>query len=135
MSARKTTRRRKPHKGQFKKGTPKPPNSGRKKGTPNLQTSETKANIEGAYAARGGLDRLLKWIDKSDLNETIFYSQMWMRLLPIQMQGVVTTSMTMRITSEELVKRLEERGLPPMLPKLTDDRIIDAEVVEDEKNE
>src|SRR5262249_47010664 len=106
--------RRKRGKGSpFKKGRRKV--GGRKKGVPNRVTAEAKATIEGAAAAVGGVDGLAAWYREKALHRTIFWSDIFVRLLPLQVQSSVASSMVVKLTAEELAKRLHDRGLPPIV--------------------
>lgn len=98
---------------QYPKGHPKPPNSGRKAGTQNKQTVEVRNLLEECCKEIGGLKRLVKWV-KSDIeHETIFWSSMYMRLLPLHVQGSGPGGeLVITIKRDELAQRLQERGLP-----------------------
>ena len=121
--------------GSFKAGDPR---AGRPRGVVNKRTLECKTILEAAVKGKGGVKGLLEWVNRCNENETIFWSIMFMKLLPVHIQGQVDTSLTVNVTGEELAKQLEERGLPPVVfgrrvPQI--DRkvgeIIDA-VIEDE---
>ena len=60
-------------KHRFKKGDPKPPNSGRKKGTPNKIPRKVKEDIEDAFTKLGGVAGLIKWAKKSNKNQEKLY--------------------------------------------------------------
>ena len=66
----------------FKKGRQK--TGGRKAGTFNKITVAVKDVIAMAAKRIGGLDRLVKWINESPENERLFWSQMYMKRLPLQ---------------------------------------------------
>jgi hypothetical protein len=101
------------HCAQFKKGEPRPANSGRRAGTPNKRTVFVKGILEDAAIEIGGLQRLVKWIKDSPQNEYAFWTSMFMRLLPVQLQGAGQNGeLVMKISREELARKLEERGLP-----------------------
>jgi hypothetical protein len=98
----------------FQKGNPKPANSGRKKGTPNKRTIYVREVLEAAAAQIGGVRRLTEWIKEAPENEFAFWSSMYMKLLPVHLQGsgedgeVVVRNLSM----DELRRELQERGLP-----------------------
>jgi hypothetical protein len=114
----------------FKKGHAKL--AGRKAGVPNKRTVRVKEAIEEVAARLGGPDGLLKWVHESPENETIFWSSMYVRLLPVQLHGTGKDGeLVLQIKREELAQKLIEHGLPPTvlgidLPKLQDLRIIES---------
>lgn len=118
---------RNPRGKPFKKGHKKIENSGRKTGTPNHRTVFVKGMLEECAQRIGGLDRLIAWVEADVENERIFWSQMFMRLLPVQVSGTIRqeSEFIIKIKREELARKLIERGLPPMVfgvdvPKLED---------------
>jgi hypothetical protein len=120
----------------FKKGEPRPKKAGRRKGTPNKTTVIVKEVLEVAARRIGGVERLIRWINKAPENEFAFWSSMYMRLLPVQhavTANINHTDVTIQIKREELARKLEERGLPPMLfgVDLPEPELIDAEPVEE----
>lgn len=60
---------------------------GRKKGTPNKITGVAKSAIEFAAEGLGGGARLMAWAKSDPLNERVFWSQIYTKLLPLQLQG------------------------------------------------
>lgn len=54
---------------------------GRKKGSVNKTTKEAKEAIELAFEGIGGVNALILWAED---NKSVFYSQVWPKLLPIQ---------------------------------------------------
>jgi len=61
----------------------------------------------------GGLDRLIAWIKESPQNEFAFWTTVYPRLLPLHIRGPGPQGeLTVEIKSDELSRRLEERGLP-----------------------
>jgi hypothetical protein len=88
---------------------------GRVKGVPNKRTVECRGVLEQAVKLKGGAKGLVEWIDKSDENAMVFWSQMFMRLVPAQLEVQSSSEMTVRVTREELARQLEERGLPPIV--------------------
>jgi hypothetical protein len=119
----------------FQKGTPKPANSGRKPGVQNHRTIFIKELLEDAVVRMGGIEGFLKWVKASPENETIFWSQLMPKLVPIQIQGTGTDgSLVVEIRQEELAQKLVEHGLPPVIfgvdiPRLEDDTVINGTVV------
>lgn len=63
----------------FKPGTPKPPNSGRKKGVPNSFTTSMKEAFRIAFDEMGGAQALAEW---GKLNPDRFYP-LASKLIPI----------------------------------------------------
>jgi hypothetical protein len=128
----------------FKKGEPRPKKAGRRAGTPNKTTVVAKEMLVIAAERIGGVERLIKWIRKAPENEFVFWSSMYMRLLPSRSEQpsptlhVHHTDVTVQIKREELARKLEERGLPPALfgvdlPELpeSEPELIDVESVEE----
>jgi len=60
---------------------------GRKKGTPNKTTIAAKEAISMAADGIGGVARMIEWIKEDDANEKVFWSQMYTKLLPHQVEG------------------------------------------------
>jgi hypothetical protein len=99
----------------FTKGEPRPPNAGRKKGTPNKRTVDIRSTLYAAATEMGGLRGLVKWIKKDPINERLFWSQMYMKLLPRSIEGSGENGeieLTHKFTREEMLLKLEEHGLP-----------------------
>ena len=99
----------------FKKGTPRPEKAGRKPGGLNRQTLAVRSAIEAAACEIGGVDRLVAWIKESAENEYVFWSSMYLKLLPIRVMGSGERGeieLNVRITEDELLRKLRERGLP-----------------------
>jgi hypothetical protein len=69
------------------KGKPRPPGSGRAKGTPNRISAKFKEVLEIVIDRAGGAEGLWKWINASQENMKIFWSQMAIKLLPLQLTG------------------------------------------------
>lgn len=67
----------------FQKGQPRPANAGRKKGTENKVTSDIKAMIVGALAAKGGQAYLER---QADENPVAFMGLLG-KVLPMQVTG------------------------------------------------
>jgi hypothetical protein len=61
--------------------------SGRRKGTPNKFTSIAREAIETAAVKIGGADRLSKWAKESPENERAFWTQIYPKLMPLQVTG------------------------------------------------
>lgn len=55
---------------------------GRQKGTRNKITREAKTMIALAAEGIGGLPRLIRWAKRNNKNETVFWSQIYSRLIP-----------------------------------------------------
>ena len=65
----------------------KPPNAGkgRPKGVPNKVTTAAKTAIELAAEGLGGAKRLQEWAQSDPLNERAFWTQIYTKLLPLQL--------------------------------------------------
>jgi hypothetical protein len=66
------------------KGTPGP---GRPKGKGNYTTRAAKDVIAMAAEGLGGVNRIIEWAQEDPLNERAFWSNMYPRLLPVQVSG------------------------------------------------
>ena len=73
--------------GTFVKGQKKP-YQGRGKRGPAKTTLAAKEAIAQAAEKLGGADGLYKWAKKSDENESMFWTRIYPRLLPVQLSGV-----------------------------------------------
>lgn len=67
----------------FEKGKSGNPN-GRKNGSPNKLTAAAKLAIETAAEGLGGAKRLEAWVREDPLNERAFWTQIYTKLLPLQ---------------------------------------------------
>ena len=104
-------RKPKSNSNSFKKGRQK--TGGRKAGALNKITVAVKDVIAMAAQRIGGLDRLVKWILKSPKNERLFWSNMYMRLLPLQINTKVErTDTVVYKTVEEFRVALIKLGMP-----------------------
>jgi hypothetical protein len=56
-----------------------------RQGTPNKMSRECKEMIATAFECVGGLEGLVAWINASDENRTAFYTRMYIRLLPFNL--------------------------------------------------
>jgi hypothetical protein len=63
------------------KGKPRPPNSGRKAGTPNKATCAAKEAFALAFEGMGGIPAFTTW---AKANETEFY-KLYARLIPVDL--------------------------------------------------
>lgn len=99
----------------FKPGTPKPPDSGRKKGTPNKITLTVKEQIELCYVKIGGDKRFAEW---ADANPDLFYVHIYPKIIPkdINVTGTIGVAQLL-IEAGEAMKLVESRIVPsPSLP-------------------
>lgn len=60
---------------------------GRKKGTPNKLTQTAKDAISVAADRIGGVDRLVDWVKEDPINERAFWTNIYPKLLPLQIAG------------------------------------------------
>lgn len=60
---------------------------GRPKGSKNKTTVAVKDAITAAADGIGGTERLIAWIRADEKNESVFWSQMYTKLLPHQVEG------------------------------------------------
>ena len=98
------------------KGQPRPAGAGRRAGSLNRQTVLAKSIIEQAAAELGGLQRLVEWVRADPKHEYAFWTSMFMRLLPVQVQDTGQDSVEeVPLTHEDIQRQLVELGLPPMV--------------------
>jgi hypothetical protein len=103
----------KPRGRPFVKGQPK--SAGRKMGALNLHTRAIREMIEAAAEGLGGTARLIAWAMEDEINERLFWTSIWPRILPVQIVGAGARGeieVNVKYSREELMKRLIERGLP-----------------------
>lgn len=60
---------------------------GRPKGSPNKTTALAKQAITEAFDNLGGVDALVKWALSDPDYLKVFYSQIWVKVLPLQVTG------------------------------------------------
>lgn len=77
---------------------------GRKKGTPNKTTVKAKEAIEIAAQGLGGADRLIAWAKEDPSNEKVFWSQMYTKLLPLQVKGDPDAPVAVAVVERKIVK-------------------------------
>jgi hypothetical protein len=86
---------------------------GRRAGALNKNTITVKDTIAMAAENIGGVDRLVTWINESPTNERLFWTQMYLRLLPLQINTKVErTDTVVYKTVEDFRVALIERGIP-----------------------
>ena len=66
---------------------------GRPKGVPNKITTEAKEVIAAAAAELGGKERLVEWVREDPKNEAAFWSSIYPKLLPLQLNAAHTVSL------------------------------------------
>jgi hypothetical protein len=74
----------------FKPGDPKPEGSGRKPGTQNKFTQETKAALHQAFEDLGGIPSLVQWARR---DPGAFYS-LWVKTLPKDVNLGITETLS-----------------------------------------
>lgn len=86
---------------------------GRRAGVANKMTVAVKDAIAIAADRIGGVNRLVRWIKQSQKNERLFWTQMYTRLLPLQINTKVErTDTVVYKTVEEFRVALIECGMP-----------------------
>ena len=78
---------------------------GRPKGALNKTTMAAKEAIAYAFEGLGGAERLVKWAKSDEKNESAFWVSIYPKLLPLQVNGDVTTTVTHRaedLTDDQL---------------------------------
>jgi hypothetical protein len=56
---------------------------GRKTGVPNKMTSEVREAIALAFQGIGGVPKLIEW---AEANQSLFYTAIWLKLLPLSLK-------------------------------------------------
>jgi hypothetical protein len=108
---------------------PKPPTSGRKPGVQNIQTRAVRTIINEACAMIGGSQRLAEWIREDPVNEMLYWTKIYPRLLPLTVQGSgLHGEIELTIsTREQMLDRLKAHHLPESLFGY-DRPVLDGEV-------
>ena len=73
---------------------------GRPKGSLNKTTASAKAIIEEAAQGLGGAERLLEWAKEDAANEKAFWSVVFPKLLPLQVNADVATTVVRKTVYE-----------------------------------
>lgn len=60
---------------------------GRPKGSQNKVAKAAKEAIADAFEGLGGIDGLIEWASKNDEHRKCFYSQIWPKIVPLQLSG------------------------------------------------
>jgi hypothetical protein len=85
----------------------KPPRAGmgRPKGALNKTTTAAKDAIALAFEGLGGTQRLIDWAKEEPENERAFWTSIYPKLLPLQVNGELTSTVTHRaedLTDDQL---------------------------------
>ena len=67
-----------------------PKKMGRPKGSPNKIQQAAREVIAMAADELGGVDRIVAWAKEDKINERLFWSSVYPRLLPLSIQGTAT---------------------------------------------
>lgn len=90
--------------------------SGRPKGAVNKTTKAAKEAIAEAFENMGGIQALVEWAGKNDDNRKVFYSQIWPKIVPLQIGGEpgnpLRTEMDLTGLSDEQLRALASIKLP-----------------------
>jgi hypothetical protein len=70
-----------------KSNLPPGPGPGRPKGIPNKVTTIAKNVIADAADRLGGVDRLVAWAQEDAKNERAFWTALYPKLIPVQVEG------------------------------------------------
>lgn len=68
--------------GRFGKGNP-----GKPKGATNKNTRLAKEAIAMAAEKLGGVDRIVEWAQEDPINERAFWTALYPKLIPVQVEG------------------------------------------------
>jgi hypothetical protein len=79
---------------------------GRQKGTPNKTTQNAKQAIEMAAEALGGHKRIVEWAKEDPLNERAFWTQLYPKIVPREIQADVEHSGTVQVVASALDEKL-----------------------------
>lgn len=100
-------------KHKFKKGDPKPPSSGRKKGVKNKFTTDIKEMVFNALndSRVGGEEEFIKWIITNNRNRETFYSWL-MKMLPsnVDFKGEMRHKIISLPALKKALKEYKENG-------------------------
>jgi uncharacterized protein YjbJ (UPF0337 family) len=77
---------------------------GRPKGSKNKVTAKAKTAIEVAAEKLGGADRLVAWVKEDPANERVFWSQIYTKLLPLQVKGEDDKPIPIAVVERRIVK-------------------------------
>jgi hypothetical protein len=99
----------------------KPRRGGRARGTPNRISVDVRTAIEMAADKLGGVKRLVAWARRSNDNESIFWSRVWVKLLPTQAQIGGSIAFDSRMPSEEDARQRMRQVIGAIAPELKDD--------------
>ena len=86
---------------------------------PNKTTATAKAMIEAVAASLGGAERMTAWAQEAPENERAFWSTIFPRLLPLQVNGPGDDGEhLMKVSADEAFARLASR-LASIAPRAT----------------
>jgi hypothetical protein len=80
------------------------PGPGRPKGSRNKVTGAAKDIIAEAAERLGGVDRLVKWAKEDAQNERAYWSQIFPKLLPLQLTGDTNNPVAITQVTRQLVR-------------------------------
>lgn len=88
---------------------------GRPKGSVNKTTMQAKQAIALAAEGLGGTDRLIAWAQEDPKNESVFWSSIYTKLVPLDVNGthnvnIVDRAELLRRASDEVREIFGERG-------------------------
>jgi hypothetical protein len=75
---------------------------GRQKGTPNKTTANVKEAIEQVAIGLGGAEGMLDWAKSDPVNERIFWSQIYPKVLPKEIKAEHEVVGTVKIVASSL---------------------------------
>jgi hypothetical protein len=78
---------------------------GRKRGTPNRTTRQAKEAIAFVFDGLGGAEGLLKWAQENDENKRVFLTQLFPKIVPLEVQG---THHVETVDRTEVLRRARE---------------------------
>jgi hypothetical protein len=84
-----------------------PGNPGKPKGAISKTTRTAKEAIALAAEGLGGADRLIAWAQEDPANERAFWSSIYPKLIPVQLQGDADSPLVVQVVKRVIVKRDE----------------------------
>jgi hypothetical protein len=120
--------------GTFRKGDGRKAERSRQ-GTPNKMSRECKEMIQSCFESLGGLDGLIAWAKSTPERMDMFYSRMYVRLLPVSLD-VRTHKDVVYHTVAEVNDRLGQAGMTlELLERLRREEQRQPKVIENVKVE
>lgn len=85
----------------FEAGKPRPPGSGRHKGSRNKYSKSLADDILAVFHKMGGVKELKRWAGQNDSNKALFYTRILTRVLPLQVTGDPTAPISITFLQQD----------------------------------